>query len=137
MKAVDELRVVCRTGIEHNADWGGRRQVTILEKERWDAMMADLGHPDVDPSARRANVLVSRCDLADSKHRILHLGEVRIEIMGETRPCERMDQAHPGLRRAMAAPWNGGAYGIILDDGVIHPGDPVTLAPADAEAPTR
>jgi len=127
MKPVDELRVVRRTGIEHNADWGGKRQVTILEKERWDTMMAGLGHPDIDPSARRANVLISGCDLADSRHHILHLGQVRIEIMGETRPCERMDQAHQGLRRAMAAPWNGGAYGIVLDDGTIHPGDPVEL----------
>jgi MOSC domain-containing protein YiiM len=127
MKPVDELRVVARTGIEHNADWGGKRQITILEKERWDAMMAELGHPDVDPSARRANVLISGCTLADSKHRILHLGDVRVEIMGETRPCERMDQAHPGLRRAMAAPWNGGAYGIVLDDGAIRIGDPVEL----------
>ncbi len=134
MKAVDELRVVSRTGIEHNADWGGKRQVTILEKERWDAMMEELGHPDVDPSARRANVLISGCDLADSSHRVLRLGAVRIEIMGETRPCERMDQAHQGLRRAMASPWNGGAYGIILDDGALHVGDEVELLEASSPA---
>lgn len=127
MEAVEELRVVRRTGIEHNADWGGKRQVTILEKERWEAMMAELGDPDIDPSARRANVMVSGCDLADSRHRVLRLGNVRIEIRGETRPCERMDQAYPGLRRAMAAPWNGGAYGVILDDGAIRLGDPVEL----------
>lgn len=127
MKAVEELRVVRRTGIEHNADWGGKRQVTILEKERWEAMMAELGDPDLDPSARRANVMVSGCDLADAKHRVLRLGQVRIEIRGETRPCERMDQAHPGLRRAMAGPWNGGAYGVILDEGTIRLGDSVEL----------
>ncbi len=127
MKPVDELRVVRRTGIEHNADWGGQRQVTILEKERWDAMLAELGDPDVDPAARRANVLVSGCDLADSTHRVLRIGTVRIEIRGETRPCERMDQAHQGLRRAMAAPWNGGAYGIVLDDGAIRVGDDVEI----------
>lgn len=34
---------------------------------------------------------------------------------------------HQGLRRAMAAPWNGGAYGIILDDGAIRVGDSVQL----------
>lgn len=127
MEAVEELRVVRRTGIEHNADWGGKRQVTILEKERWEAMMSALGDPDIDPSVRRANVLVSGCGLADSKHRVLRLGRVRIEIRGETRPCERMDQAHPGLRRAMAGPWNGGAYGVILDHGTIRLGDPVEL----------
>lgn len=127
MDEADELRVVRRTGIETNADWGGRRQITVIEKERWDAMMLELGDADVDPSARRANVLVSGCDLADSRHRVLRLGDVRIEIGGETRPCERMDEAYPGLRRAMAPPWNGGVYGIILDDGAIRVGDPVEL----------
>ena len=135
MDPAEELRVVRRTGIETNADWGGRRQITIIEKERWDAMMAELGDADVDPAARRANVMVSGCDLSDSRHHILHLGDVRVQIVGETRPCERMDEAHQGLRRAMASPWNGGAYGIILDDGIVRVGDPVALRePAEVEA---
>lgn len=129
MDPADELRVVRRTGIETNANWGGRRQITIIERERWEAMMAELGGVELDPSARRANVMVSGCDLGGSRHHILRLGDVRIQIVGETRPCERMDEAHQGLRRAMAAPWNGGAYGIILDDGAIRVGDPVELLP--------
>ena len=128
MESVSALGVVERTGIRGNADWGGQRQVTIIEKERWESMMAALDHPDLDPSARRANVMISGCDLADSRHHVLHLGDVRVEIRGETRPCERMDQAHPGLRRVMAEPWNGGAYGVILDDGEIRVGDPAALA---------
>lgn len=89
--------------------------------------MRALGDADVDPSARRANVMISGCDLADSRHRVLCLGDVRIEIRGETRPCERMDDAHTGLRRVMAEPWNGGVYGIVLDDGVIRVGDAAVL----------
>lgn len=127
MRPVERLDVVEKTGIKGNADWGGKRQVTIIEKERWDAMMRELGDADVDPSARRANVLISGCDLGDSRHHILRLGDVRIEIRGETRPCERMDEAYPGLRKAMAAPWNGGAYGVVLDDGVIRIGDAAVL----------
>lgn len=127
MQPTDQLGVVERTGIEGNADWGGKRQITIIEKERWEAMMDALGGADVDPSARRANVMVSGCDLRDSRHHILRLGQVRVEIRGETRPCERMDEAYLGLRRVMAEPWNGGVYGIILDDGAIRVGDPVDL----------
>lgn len=127
MKPVDELGVVRRTGIKGNADWGGKRQITVIEKERWTAMMDALDGADVDPSARRANVMISGCDLGNSRHHILQLGDVRVEIGGETRPCERMDQAYQGLRRAMAEPWNGGAYGVILDDGLIRIGDPVEL----------
>lgn len=129
MRPVDELGVVAKTGIKGNADWGGKRQVTLIEKERWDAMMRDLGDADVDPSARRANVMVSGCDLADSIHHVVRLGDVRIEIRGETRPCERMDQAYQGLRRVMAEPWNGGAYGVVLDDGVIRVGDGASIEP--------
>lgn len=129
MDPADQLRVVRRTGIERNANWGGRRQITIIERERWEAMLAELGGIELDPSARRANVMVSGCDLRASRHHILRLGDVRVQIVGETRPCERMDEAHQGLRRAMAAPWNGGAYGIILDDGAIRIGDPVELLP--------
>jgi MOSC domain-containing protein YiiM len=133
MRPVDRLDVVERTGIKDNADWGGRRQITIIEKERWAAMMDALDGADVDPSARRANVMVSGCDLNDSRNHILQLGDVRVEIVGETRPCERMDQAHQGLRRAMAEPWNGGAYGVILDGGAIRVGDAASLrdAPSD------
>ena len=129
MEAVDALEVVRRTGIRGNANWGGRRQITVIEKERWEAMMEALGGPDLDPVIRRAYVMVSGCDLARSKHRVLRLGAVRVEIVGETRPCERMDAAHQGLRRVMAEPWNGGAYGIILDDGAIEVGDAVALDP--------
>ena len=134
MDPAEELAVVRRTGIRTNADWGGRRQITVIEKERWDAMMAQLGGAHVDPSARRANVMVSGCDLGDTRHQILHLGDVRVQIVNETRPCERMDEAFAGLRRAMAEPWNGGAYGIILDDGVIRIGDPVRLTDPDADS---
>jgi MOSC domain-containing protein YiiM len=42
-----------------------------------------------------------------------------------------MDDVHPGLRRAMADPWNGGAYGVVLDDGAIRLGDPAVLEPPE------
>lgn len=127
MDPTDEMKVVERTGIAKNADWGGRRQITVIEKERWEAMMEALGGADVDPSARRANVMISGCDLHDSRHHLLRLGDVMVQIVGETRPCERMDEAHDGLRRVMADPWNGGAYGMVLNDGVIRLGDDVVL----------
>ena len=42
-----------------------------------------------------------------------------------------MDAQVSGLTDALGPDWNGGAYGIVLDDGEVRVGDPVTIeAPA-------
>ena len=111
-------------GLRDSADAGGRRQVTILSAERWARVCARLGAA-LDPGLRRANLLVSGVDLERSTNRVLRVGSCRIRIVGETRPCERMDDAHPGLLAALDPPWAGGAYGEVLDDGDVAVGDPV------------
>ena len=111
-------------GLVGNADQGGKRQVTLIEQELWQALMAQLG-ASLEPSARRANLLLSGIRLADSRGRILQVGACRIRIYGETRPCEQMEAAWPGLQEAMKADWAGGVFGEVLDDGEINIGDPV------------
>jgi MOSC domain-containing protein YiiM len=123
MDPVDRATLVAERGLTGNANQGGRRQVTIIAVEAWDRLMAELG-ASVDPSARRANLMVSGLDLEESRERILRVGACRIWIRGETRPCERMDEALPGLRDAMRPRWGGGAYGVVLEDGEIRVGDP-------------
>jgi len=116
--------LVAKRGIVGNADQGRKRQVTIISKERWAELMAETG-ADLDPVARRANLLISGIDLADSRGKTLQIGDVRIEIYNETRPCERMDEARLGLQEAMKSKWGGGAFGIVLTDGEIRIGDSV------------
>lgn len=111
-------------GLVGNADQRGKRQVTIISQERWQELMAQTG-ATLDPAARRANLLVSGINLANSRGQTLQVGPVRIRIYNETRPCERMDEAHLGLRAAMKVDWGGGAFGEVLDDGEIAVGDPV------------
>jgi MOSC domain-containing protein YiiM len=124
MDATDQAALKANRGLVGNANQGGKRQVTIIEKEIWEAVTTKLGAA-VDPSARRANLMVSGIHLADSRRRILRIGNCRIRIYGETKPCEVMDEAWPGLRQAMYDNWAGGAFGEVLDDGEITVGDSV------------
>ncbi len=119
-----EVTCVAGRGIDGNTCRSSTRQVTIISQEQWTAMMRELGGA-LDPAARRANIMVSGIDLADSRGRVLRLGGVRVRIRGETRPCERMDEALAGLRGAMDPEWRGGAFGEVLDDGVLSVGDAV------------
>jgi MOSC domain-containing protein YiiM len=118
-------RLVAGRGIEDNANQGGKRQVTIISREAWQRVAEDMGSP-VDPSWRRANILVSGVELRESRGKLLVIGGVRLSIRGETRPCERMDEASAGLRRALATEWRGGVFGEVLDSGAIRVGDEVS-----------
>ena len=124
MDSRDRVRLVAGRGIEHNADQGGKRQVTVISCERWEELMRVVGAA-LSPSARRANLVVSGLNLADTARRILRVGACRLHIIGETRPCERMKEAAPGLEAAMRQRWGGGVYGVVLDDGEIAIGDDV------------
>lgn len=112
-------------GIADNANQGGLRQVTLLDRDRWTTIERDLGSP-VNPLVRRANLMVRGIHLARSRDRILCIGSCRLRIRGETRPCRRMDEACPGLQAAMDGDWGGGAFAEVLDGGEIRVGDPVS-----------
>lgn len=122
MDPVAQAELVAGQGIVGNADQRGRRQVTLIEEEVWQALMAELGG-DLPPATRRANLLLAGVALAESRGRVLALGPCRIRIYNETKPCERMEEALPGLRDAMYPDWRGGAYGEVLVGGLVALGD--------------
>jgi len=122
MDPAERARLVPGRGLEGNADQGGRRQVTLIEVEAWRRAQEELG-VEVPPAARRANLLISGLELAESRGRVLVVGDCRLHVVGETRPCNRMDQAQPGLRKALEPEWRGGAFAEVLDGGDIAVGD--------------
>jgi MOSC domain-containing protein YiiM len=113
-------------GLEGDHRRAGHRAVTVLSLELWKRALADAG-AELPPETRRANVVVSGVDLPAALGKRLRLGEVEIEVLGEVRPCERMDEAHPGLRRALEVEMRGGVHGRVLRPGTLYTGDPVEV----------
>ena len=111
-------------GLRGSVGRSSRRQVTIIEREVWEGVLRAVG-ASLSPSTRRANLMVSGISLADTRGRVLVVGGVRLRINGETKPCERMEEAAPGLRDAMYDDWGGGAFAAVLDSGVVAVGDVV------------
>ncbi len=124
MDPVGEAVLEASAGLRGNANRGGRRQLTIISRERWDELTRDLGMV-LDPSVRRANLMVSGMDLERSRGRLLRVGSARLRINGETRPCEQMEAAAPGLQALMTVRWGGGAFAEVLEGAEIRVGDGV------------
>jgi MOSC domain-containing protein YiiM len=124
MDPVQEAHLDPARGLVGSVGRSRRRQVTMIEAESWSRLMSEL-HADIDPSARRANLLISGVSLYETRGRILQIGPVRLVVAGETTPCERMDEALPGLRAAMGTLWSGGAFAQIRSGGDVRVGDPI------------
>lgn len=127
MEPLEEARLVEGEGLAGSVDPGGRRQVTVIAREAWTRAEEELGR-EVDPSARRANLLVSGTELAETVDRVLAVGPCRILVRGETTPCGRMDEASEGLRAALEPEWRGGVYGEVVAGGTVSVGDRVAWA---------
>lgn len=124
MEPVPEATLVAGKGLEGNTDRGGYRQVTLLDADAWEAATREVG-VDLDPDARRANLLVRGVDFCETANRVLRIAGCRIRIRGETLPCGRMEDAAPGLKAALAPDWRGGAYGMVIEGGPLALGDAV------------
>ncbi len=127
--------LVAGRGLAGSADQGGRRQVSILTREGWEDALAGLGAPPLDPAARRANLVVSGLDLEGSRGVLLRVGPALVRVGGELTPCERMEEALPGLEDALRRSWRGGVFAEVVTGGEVRVGDTVEVVPAVVAAP--
>jgi MOSC domain-containing protein YiiM len=118
----DDLVLRAGQGVEGDHGFGGKRHLTLLFLEGWEAACADLGRA-VDPGGRRANVLLTGGGALALLGRRMRLGEAEIEIVGETRPCQVMERAAPGLEAALAPGGRAGVWARVLSGGCVRPGD--------------
>lgn len=104
----------------------GPRQVTVLNKQDWDETCRQLGC-ELSWTTRRANLLVDGLVLENTAGGVLTIGEVEMRITGETDPCNRMEEQHPGLFQALLPHWRGGVCCQVISGGVVRIGDKVAL----------
>jgi MOSC domain-containing protein YiiM len=122
VRAVDEATAIAGQGLHGDHAGGGKRQVTLLAREAWERACAELG-TTVDPSVRRANLFVEGIDLGACIGSSLQIGDVVIDVLGETRPCELLDgPGRVGLCNTLRAERRGGVYGSVRTGGRLQTG---------------
>ncbi len=126
MIEINECVLVPGRGLDSEHRPAGRREVTLLSRQSWDDACHDLG-THLPWWTRRANFLIEGLDLSRCTGKTLVIGAARVHIHGESRPCEVMDQQHPGLRNALKPDCRGGAVGEVLVGCTVRVGDPVTV----------
>lgn len=127
MDPLTSAELVVGKGLAGSVGRSTRRQVTLIEREVWERVQEEL-LAEIDPAARRANMMMSGIELHETRGRLLHIGDAVIKIGGHTTPCERMDEAHPGLQEALRPVWGGGAFAQVIVGGMIRVGDAVRWA---------
>ena len=124
MDEVHHTKMQAGKGILGNIEQNGLRQITLMEKEKWEELM-QYHKVELPFQTRRANLVISGINLKDTRRKILVIGECKIEVFGELKPCERMDKAVMGLQKSMYNNWKGGAFGKALIDGYIQVGNKI------------
>ena len=130
MQEVPQADAVEGRGLIGDVRASARRGITFLSQEQWNVVLNEL-QATLPWHTRRANVLVTGLDLTATVGKRLSIGEVLVEILGETEPCDLMDQQHFGLRAALTPDYRAGVHGRVLSSGTIRIGDAI----AEIDAP--
>jgi MOSC domain-containing protein YiiM len=126
VETLDLVSVSTDLGVE--GDHRGKlkkRKVTVLALEDWQAACNDIGRPDLDWTVRRANLLVSGFALPHEVGSQFAIGDLILEVSGETDPCKRMEEAATGLEEALRPNWRGGVTCRVIKGAEIAIGAPV------------
>lgn len=136
VRCVDEAWAVAEHGLDGDrsalARAGGRRQITLIQREHLPVIAALVGMPDVAPALLRRNLVISGLNLGAAKSLFpdqpmqLTIGsDVVLEITGPCEPCSRMEETlGPGGYNAMRG--HGGRTARIVRGGILRVGDSVT-----------
>jgi len=126
MQVVPEAVVTVNAGI--TGDCRGRggihqnRQLTVVLEAQWMEACREVGM-ELPWVLRRANILICggfRFEPSDVGRKIYLGSNVVLFITGETKPCNRMDEAYRGLQAALTPLWRAGVTCRVLEGGAIR-----------------
>ncbi|MCS6863111.1 MAG: MOSC domain-containing protein [Abditibacteriales bacterium] len=123
---VNDAVAIVGKGLDGDQPRAFKRQVTLLSLEAWQQATAELG-ADLPPCTRRANIVLSGVDLSTTIGKSIRIGEMRLQVHGETMPCATMDAAKQGLKDALTPNMRAGVYGAVLEGGRVAVGDSVRV----------
>lgn len=119
MREHDALVIETGRGVVGDHSFGRMRHVTIIFEDDWNEAAREIGRP-VDPSGRRANVLLSGGGGARFVGTRLQLGEILLEVKGIVSPCPVMEKAGVGMMKALQPNGRSGIWGRVLQGGTLR-----------------
>ena len=127
MEQLEQAAISTEQGLVGDCKGGKfpERQITILAIEDWKAALALLDELNLDWTVRRANLLVSDIKLPRGRGSQIAIGDVVVEVRDQTSPCQQMENAQTGLRKALSGDWRGGVCCRVVNGGEIRIGDSV------------
>ena len=128
MITTEGANVTQKTGVENDI-FGrpGKRQVTVMSIQQWQQACNEVDK-NLPWFTRKANLLVDGISFsAQDQGKQIVIGELILEITGETDPCKKMEMAYPGLEKALLPDWRGGVTCRVLNDASIAINDLVYL----------
>lgn len=134
VRILEEVTAVRDVGLEgdHYQNYGGSRQVTLIQAEHLEVLAALLGLSKILPEFTRRNIVVRHINLLSLKGKQFNIGNAILEYSGECHPCSRMEKGlGPGAYNAMRG--HGGITAKVISSGIIKLGDFVTVAKVQGE----
>ena len=127
LQSLTQVEVLADHGLvgDHKAQRaGGKRQVTLIQREHLDVLASLLGRATVDPALLRRNLVLSGINLLALRDAQFEIGGVVFEGTGLCEPCSRMEEVlGTGGYNAMRG--HGGIIARVLSGGVIRVGEAV------------
>lgn len=130
MRMTSEARAIEGRGLDgdravENGRQGGKRQVTLVQREHLEVVARLTGRTSVEPELLRRNLVVEGVNLVALKRMRFTVGdEVVLEGSGPCEPCAKMDRSlGDGGFHAMRG--HGGITARIVRGGVVRVGDAV------------